>query len=93
MGRRPCRGLECQAQVLGPCPSGTEESQEDLEQGRGRGTSEHRETPSEAEWWVVSPLSLTWRLVRGSSRAEQKHEQKAGCVTVRVEEGDVGRSG
>ena len=38
-------------------------------------------------------MSLTWRLVRGPSRAEQKHEQKAGRVTVRVEEGDVGRSG
>lgn len=32
-------------------------------------------------------MSLTWRLVRGSRRAEQKCKQKAGRVTVRIEEG------
>lgn len=46
MGRRPCKGLERQAEVLaGTLSQGTEESWEDLEQGRGRIRSEHRETP------------------------------------------------
>lgn len=46
MGRRPGKGLERQAEVLaGTLSRGTEEPWEDLEQGRGRGRSEHRETP------------------------------------------------
>lgn len=69
--------------------AGTEEPWEDLEQGRGRVRSEHGRDPLCGR--VVGGLAFEpgpggwWR---GSRRAEQKYEQKAGAWdSCRIEEG------